>query len=733
MTLRTTAPLGPLKQLARLYGAQTSHYDVTHRRKQASPESLFRILQILGAPVETFQDIRAALRERRQALWTRCVEPVVVAWDGGPAALELRLPRNLATGSVTCELKSETGDVRSWAYEVAQLPTLRATEVEGAPYVVKRLALPGTLPWGYHRLTLEAQRRRFETMVIAAPLRAYTLPGDPRDRVWGVFLPLYALHSRQSWGGGDFSDLEALTEWATGLGGRVIATLPVLAAFLDEPCEPSPYAPASRLFWNEFYVDVTRVPELTRSPAARALLESTETQRELHALRSSPLVDYGRQMTLKRRILEELQRAFFADSGERYIAFRQFLEAHAAVEDYARFRATHERRRAAWPAWPRPLRDGVLTHGDYDDEAWRYHRYVQWCAHEQLTALQGTLGASGCRLYLDLPVGVHAHSYDVWRERGVFAMDASAGAPPDAVFTTGQNWGFPPLHPEGLRAQGYRYFIAYLRHQLAQAGLLRIDHVMGLHRLFWIPNGLEASEGVYVRYPAEELYAILTLESHRHRCPLVGENLGTVPSYVNSMMARHHVQRMYVVQYELAPGRRKALRATSPDSVASLNTHDMPPFAAFCRGLDIGDRVELGHLDERRRRIERKTRQALTQTLVGFLKRQGWLKSSSPNAQSLLKACLGFLGASPAALVLVNLEDLWAETRPQNIPGSRDERPNWQRKARYSIEGFCQLRPVLDTLRQLDRLRHERRIRRSPGNGRKQEPPPCCTRGGPGS
>jgi len=230
---------------------------------------------------------------------------------------------------------------------------------------------------------------------------------------------------------------------------------------------------------------------------------------------------------------------------------------------------------------------------------------------------------------------------------------------------------------------------------------------MGLHRLFWIPKGLEPSHGAYVQYPAEELYAILCLESHRHKSLIVGENLGTVPRYVNPTMARHNIKRMYVVQYELAGGSR--LRSIPSDSVASLNTHDMPTFAAFWEGLDIKDRSELGFLGRRDAIAERKLRQAVRKSLTRFFERRGWLDNSSPSAESVARAFLKLLSASRAEVVLVNLEDLWGESQPQNVPGTRDERPNWQRKARYSLEALCQMPQVLDTLREVDRLRSEGR------------------------
>ncbi|HET7854189.1 MAG TPA: 4-alpha-glucanotransferase, partial [Candidatus Methylomirabilis sp.] len=602
-------------------------------------------------------------------------------------------------------LRLESGDVEKWAADPARLATVRAANVEGERYVSKRLPLPRPLPWGYHRLTLETHGRLFETMIISAPARAYASHDDSASKVWGVFLPLYALHSTRSWGGGDLADLDALVEWVAGLEGSVVATLPLLAAFLDEPCDPSPYAPASRLFWNEFYLDVRRIPELKDCPPAQAFMASGGVQREIEALRASPVVDYRRQMAVKRKVLEELARHFYLDASARSAAMQRFIAAHPQVEDYACFRATAERQRGPWPCWPRPLCDGVLRDGDYDETARRYHLYVQFVAHEQIEALSKKTTQVGVDLYLDLPLGVHAGSYDVWRERDTFALEVSGGAPPDTVFTKGQDWGFPPLHPEAIREQGYRYFIACLRHQLKRARLLRIDHVMALHRLFWIPRGLEAREGVYVRYPAEELYGILSLESHRHHASIVGENLGTVPAYVNSAMARHHLHRMYVAQYELAGSAHQALRAVPRHAVASLNTHDMPPFAGYWDGLDIEDRLRLGLLSPMAAEVERTSRQGLHHALENFLEREGWLTGGSQGLPALLKGCLSFLSASPAPVVLVNLEDLWLEREPQNVPGTRDERPNWQRKARYTSEAFQEMPAVLDPLRAINDLR----------------------------
>ncbi|HJT78232.1 MAG TPA: 4-alpha-glucanotransferase, partial [Gemmataceae bacterium] len=410
-------------------------------------------------------------------------------------------------------------------------------------------------------------------------------------------------------------------------------------------------------------------------------------------------------MALKRRVLEALARLFFAEPADRLDAFRRFVAENPHAEDYARFRAAGERRRQSWWDWPQPLRDGTLTANDYDEEARRYHLYVQWLAEEQLRALAAEARQGGTGLYLDFPLGVNPAGYDVWRERSSFALGMAGGSPPDAFFTSGQNWGFPPLHPERMRQNGYRYLSACLRHHLKLAGVLRIDHVMGLHRLFWIPEGMEAKHGVYVRYPADELYALLTLEASRRGAVLVGEDLGTIPPEVRPAMGRHQVHRTYIVQYEL-DSEAGDLRPIPPGAVASINTHDMPTFAAFWQALDLADRQELGLLNAQTAAEEAEKRKVLKGHLAGALRRAGCL-GAEEDMPAVLKAILVYLARGPDQLVLANLEDLWLETQPQNMPGTWHERPNWRRKALYSFEDWSRMPAVLAVLREVNRVVHE--------------------------
>lgn len=693
-----------LNTLAHSYGIQTSYYDVKGQLCHASAEALLAILQALGASIQRVEDAENAHRERRQAIWRRRLEPVHIAWDGRDPEIVIRLPANLHDRVLDVCLKLENGQEDTWKAPVSALGQVEHAEVEGIHYTARQLILPGMYPLGYQRVCISLDGEASETLLLSAPERAYEPPLGSGTSTWGVFMPIYALHSERSWGAGDFADLEKLTEWVTGLGGGMVATLPLLAAFLDEPFEPGPYSPASRLFWNEFYLSIDHLPELRLCPAAQAVLVSPEFQKEKAELRSLPLIDYRRQMRLKRRVLQELSRVLFAGPSPRHDALRKYVTEHPGLDDYAKFRAVGERLLLPWHAWPEPMRSGTIREGDYDEAMYRYHLYVQWVAVEQLQSLSVKARARGPGLYLDLPLGVNPDSYDGWREREAFATGITAGAPPDPFFDAGQNWGFAPLHPERIREQGYRYVSAYVRHHLALAGVLRIDHMMGFHRLFWIPKGMSARDGVYVKYPSEELYAVFCLESHRHQAILVGEDLGTVPPEVPPAMARHNVHRMYVMQYSLQPWRDNAINPVFPGCVASMNTHDMPPFAAFWQGLDIQDRVNLGILSPEAAEHEQRSRQAIIEAMIQYLWSQGRLQGAA-DPQNVLRACMSHMCSGPALVVLATLEDLWDETQPQNVPGTWKERPNWRRRGRLSLETMCQSPQVLATLREMDRVR----------------------------
>lgn len=705
---KTTPRDERLLQLAREHGLEQSYTDITGRTHEASPAALRAVLAALGVPAERDDDVEAALLAARTARWSRLLEPVIVAWEG-EGTFSLHLPASVTRGRYSIELVPEgsagDGPPRSAQGRLEDHGEAATDEVGGQRFVARQLALPGPLPHGYHRLRLAVEGRpelRGEALVLSAPLRAYAPEGWDDARHWGVFLPLYAMHDERPAGAGDLGDLRTLMRWVAERGGSVVGTLPLLAAFLDEPFEWSPYAPASRLAWNELYLHLESLPEYAGSPVARELYEGPQGRAERERLASAPLVDYRAQMTLKRRVIAELAETCFTGSARRG-ALEAFAAERPELHGYARFRAVTDRERKVWPQWSARLRDGTLHDADFDPADYRTHIYAQWAMHEQLAALRDDAPPGGLGLYLDLPVGVNGCGYDTWRHGDLYVRGLSTGAPPDTLFGGGQNWAFPPLHPERLREQGYGHLIEILRNHLRYAGVLRIDHVMGLHRLYVIPQGASAKEGIYVRYRPAELYAILSIESHRARCLVVGEDLGTVPDAVREAMIRHRVHKIHVVQY-VAGAREPALPEAPADAVAGINTHDMPPWASFWSGADIDDRFELGWVTEAEAKAEHEGRTRLRASLRRFLGREVPLRPDA-DAAAALGACLHHLGKSSSRLVLVSMEDLWGETAPQNVPGTYLERPNWRRRAKLGLHELSAHPEIEQTLAGLHRAR----------------------------
>lgn len=713
--------LSAVRRLALLRGVQPRHTDAFGVRRVVTLNTLARVLGVLGSPCDTLARTLESERVFVESLRRRVIEPVVVSWEGRTARVEIRpqFAGRARKTTATCALALETGESKVWSQSFSPAELREKKAPGGGTRKVAWLRLPKGIPSGYHRLVVDLSGERHEALLIRAPRRSFSHETGVCDREWGLFCPIYALRSGSgrkggaNLGCGDFTDLRELAAWSAKAGGRVLATLPLLAAFTGErggPFDPSPYAPVSRRFWNELFVDPAQAPGFDSCAEAAALLASPEARREAEALRSVDAVDYRRCAALKRSVLEALSRHFFASGGDSDPQYLEFLRDRPEVAAYASFRALTEKQDAPWDKWPSRMRKGVLRSGDFDPAAQRYHLYAQFAAEQQIAALSREVRGRGGLVYLDLPVGVSPFGFDVWSNQSVYAMRCSTGAPPDPYFTGGQNWGFSPVLPDACRAEGYASFIASLRHHMRQTDYLRLDHVMAFHRLFWIPDGLTAADGVYVHYHAEEHYAILCLESHRHRCRLVGENLGTVPPQVNKALDEHNLCGLYVGQYEAQPSAARALRPVPGNCVASVNTHDMPPFAKSWEGSDIDDRIALGMLAPEKRGAEHETRERINDALTAFLRKKGMLAPRANGPAAVRDALHDYLGHSRADFVLLNIEDLWLENRWQNIPGTMDEHANWRHKLRYSLDELRNDSKIGGLMRAMDKARR--------GNGR---------------
>ncbi|APV44450.1 4-alpha-glucanotransferase [Dehalogenimonas formicexedens] len=693
-----------LNELAVACGIQLSYRDMDGRIKRAPAKTLLAAVRALGVNVAGAADCRAALDELQIRKSTRVIEPVLLAWEGRLGSVNIRLPQPLPS-TIEAFLELDCGETRLFLWPDPARFELPTVTVNAGLIRVLRLPFKCRLPFGYHRLSLIFPGKTVSAFIISAPRKAPELQGPPRR--WGLFSPVYALRSGNDWGAGGFSEFTELAKWSATLGSGLTATLPLLPAFYREHFNPSPYSPVSRLFWNELFIDVPNTLELTFCPAAAALLASKELRDELSALRAAPLVDYAGLANLKRKVLELLAECFFNGHGSelRRELFNTFVEKHPEVKEYARFRAYSERSKCCWRQWPEEMRDGSTQIQGVDLNIERYHLYVQFIAREQLAGIVEKSKTDGQAIYLDLPLGSNPDGFDTWKHREIFVTGSSVGAPPDDAFPGGQDWGFPPPHPERQRETEYRYLISVVRHHLEMAGILRLDHIMGLHRLYWIPEGSDAADGVYVRYAAEEMYAILCLEAFKAKAVIVGEDLGLVPGAVRRAMRRHNIKRSYVAQYEMLAGNDTCLDTIPVQAVAAVNTHDMHPFAAFWQGTDIPERVACGVLSGQRACTESARRSTGKEVLTGCLLRRGLISSRASSPKELYESICRVMASSDVEMMLISLDDLGGSTKAQNIPGTYTEHPNWRRRTPLSLERLKNDQQICSFLKDIDKLR----------------------------
>ena len=700
-----------LHQLARLMAVQAGYRGNDGRRYLASDETLAAVCAALGAELSGLGDAPEALRAAQSALLRRVVEPVIAHRLGGSVTISVSIPAAVDPDAVWVSLHREDGELDQRRLGRAAGRALKVDDAGGYRRYSFRMRRGG-LPAGYHRLVVEGPGIEASSLVVSAPARL-----EPPGRQWGMGVPLYALRTRGDWGVGSYVDLAAFAHWVGERGGALAGTLPLFATFLDTPAaDPSPYLPASRLAWNELYVDVESLVETDGVPEVRAELSGPALRDQLVRLRRSPLAHPAPTLALKRRLLEPMARELAAQDprrSPRRAAFDAFLNTHPEVMAYARFRVARERHGPEWHRWPAGEAEAVRTGAGRshsrriaDDPALAYHLYTQWVADAQLAAACSGPGTPA-GLYLDVPVGVHPDGFDPFLEPALFVAGVSGGAPPDGFHAGGQVWGFPPLHPEAIRADGYRHVAAVFRTAMRHAVAVRVDHVMGLHRLYCVPDGGDATDGVYVNYRGDELHAVLVLEAQRAGTVVAGEDLGTVPTTVERAMARDRMLSSFVVQFEtsveepLPPAPRRA--------VASFATHDLPPFAAYWRGLDIGDRRRRDVIDADEATRERRARDRWRSALLASLPRNGLAALPADGdvaeARRALRGCLRHLAGSPAEVVMIDLEDLWLETEPQNRPGTGPEAGNFRRRTRATLEEAMADPEIAVVLREVDALR----------------------------
>jgi 4-alpha-glucanotransferase len=688
-----------LHALAKRAGILAEYRDQTGREtRRTSDETRLALLAAMGFSASDEPSARRELDRLDAERAERVLEPVTVLREHVEGLhLQARFPPAAETHARwRAELIDEAGELRAFEGDAAVRE--------------HRLLVPvpaGLLP-GYYtfRIALESAGATAsgQQSLIIAPARAPLVEelAGGRDRLFGLFTNLYSVRGNRDWGVGDLSDLGELAEWCAELGGAFVGVNP-LHALRNRGTDVSPYGPISRLFRNEVYIDVEAVPELAESRDARALLRRGDVRTALEQLRSATRIDYKAVAEVKRMVLDvlyrEFERAHQDEDAPRSREFREWVQARGSrLRAFATFMALDDHfghEPGGWTRWPEPYRTPhsaeVLAFAEAHRGQVDYHVWVQFEFDRQLGVAAARASAAGMPIgiYQDLAIGTAAWGSDVWTSPQLFASGVSIGAPPDDYSATGQDWGLPPLDPHRLRESGYGYWIALLRSAFGHAGALRIDHVLGLFRQFWIPHGKSGEHGAYVRFPSEDLLGILALEAYRHRALVVGEDLGTVPPEVGPALERWGILGSRVMYFERnEKGAFKAAREYPWLALTTANTHDLPTLAGFWKGSDVTLRRELGLIasDEDAERA-REDRDAERQALLKLFRDEGVLDDGEePDATRLREAVHDFLDRTPSALVGISLDDVAGETEPVNVPGVPQDRfPSWSRRMGRSI------------------------------------------------
>ncbi len=665
-----------LRELAAAYGVGVDFWGFDGRRRDVSAATLTKVLGALGVDASTPAAVERALAEHADEPWRRMLPPTVVKREGAPAKVAVHV---LAGDPVRVQVVDEHGN--DWPTYPADEPAQTAT-VDGVDVERRHVWLPQELPLGWHLLRADSAGRQAEATVAVVPSRleaADLLPTRTgRQRSWGLAVQLYSVRSASSWGIGDLADLGALAEVAASAGASFVLVNPLHAGEPRPPVEASPYLPTTRRFANPLYIRVEALPELADAPASvqarvRALAEARQEDN-----RDATTLHRDAAYAAKLEALELLHAVpLRPEREERYAAWRESAEG---VEDFALWCALREERPEDDPRWAQESPRGPGAEKERERLADRIglHCWMQWVVQEQLEAAQAAASKAGMKVGVvhDLAVGVHPRGADAWLLRDVLATSASVGAPPDMYNQQGQNWSQPPWHPQRLAEAGYAPFRDMLRTLLRDAGGLRIDHVLGLFRLWWVPEGLAPDEGAYVYYDHEALVGILCLEAARAGAVVIGEDLGTFEPWVRDYLAQRGVLGTSILWFEYADDRRPL----PPEhyrrvALASVNTHDLPPTAGYLLGEHIALRERLGLLTRPVEEERAADREALGRVLE--LCRQRGLLREHADEQQTVEALHRLLAQAPSLLHGVALVDAVGERRPQNQPGTDKEYPNW--------------------------------------------------------
>jgi 4-alpha-glucanotransferase len=699
-----------IERLARLRGIGDAYHDYRGDLKHFSLGTKVGILRAMGCATDDPAAVGAEIHRIEIARW-RSLLPKVAAARGGRIGFDINVTARDFGSSLIWSLVLEDGALSEGVVSTADCPEIWRGEVEGVWVTRRRFELPAALPPGYHELQARVSGGAVQRcLLIVSPPDCYEPPAIVAGgRLWGVAVQLYTLRSAGNWGIGDFADLGAMIRWLAPRGAGFIGLNPLHALAPAEPERASPYSASNRHFLNILYIAVPAVPEFAESVRARERTAEPAFQARLAGLRGTGRVDYAGVAAVKLEILallhEEFRSRHLAAGTVRAAAFQAFVSARGLLlQRQARFDALDAHFRSAlgsnsgWLSWPHEFRDldgpAVREFCAANPQAVEFHAYLQWLAHEQLSAAQAGARALGMPigLYGDYAVGANPSGAETWGDPSSYKLGAEIGAPPDPLALKGQGWGIPPQDPLAMQEERLAGFVGLIRDNMRYYGALRLDHVMSLFRLWWVPGGASPQDGAYVHYPLEQLLTVVSLESARNRCLVVGEDLGVVPQEMRTAMPQFGLYAYKVMLFEKQDGRFRAPQDYQRRALATVTTHDMPTLRSFWEGLDIElrERLQLYPGPEIPAQVRRERQQDRVDLLEALRTLHlAPVEPSSPGGAftpELAQAMHLYLSRSAAALAALQLEDLLGMVDPVNVPGTSHEYPNWQRKMSAAIE-----------------------------------------------